>query len=70
MIKLLEIELVRRARTIARWRGTPIIMLAAEDCENEAWRAGVSEFLRKPQDIERVASTIRRLLADLKKNTN
>jgi CheY-like chemotaxis protein len=60
------LELVRRVRNMARWRGTPIIMLAAEDCENEAWRAGVSEFLRKPEDIERVASTIRRLLADLK----
>jgi CheY-like chemotaxis protein len=63
---LTGLELVRRARNIARWRGTPIIMLSAEDCENEAWRAGVSEFLRKPRDIERVASTIKRLLADLK----
>jgi hypothetical protein len=38
---------------MARWRVTPIIMLSAEDCENEAWTVGVSEFLRKPEDIER-----------------
>jgi len=63
------LELVRRVRNMARWRGTPIIMLSAEDCENEAWRAGVSEFLRKPEDLQRVASTIKRLLADLKEKT-
>jgi len=63
------LELVRRARNIARWRSTPIIMLSGDDCENEAWRAGISEFLRKPDHIERVASTIKRLLADLKEKT-
>jgi CheY-like chemotaxis protein len=58
------IELTRRARNMARWRGTPIIMFSAEDCEREAWRAGVSEFLRKPQDIGRITATIERFVAD------
>jgi DNA-binding NtrC family response regulator len=47
---------------MARWRATPIIMLSGDDCEKEAWRTGVDEFLRKPEDIERVSSTIERLL--------
>jgi CheY-like chemotaxis protein len=52
------LELVRRARNMARWRSTPIIMLSGDDCEKEAWRAGVDEFLRKPEGIERLPSTI------------
>jgi len=60
------LELVRRARSIARWRGTPIIMLSGDDCEKEAWRAGVGAFLRKPEAINQVASTITRLLEERK----
>jgi len=56
------LELVRRARNMARWRATPIIMLSGDDCEKEAWRTGVDEFLRKPEEIDRVSSTIDRLL--------
>lgn len=57
------LELVRRARKMARWRATPIVMLSGEDCENDAWRAGVDDFLRKPQDINQLAAKIERLLA-------
>jgi DNA-binding response OmpR family regulator len=60
------LELVRRARNMARWRATPIIMLSGEECENEAWRAGMSDFLRKPQDISQLTSRINRLLASAK----
>jgi CheY-like chemotaxis protein len=56
------LELVRRVRNMARWRATPIIMLSEDDCEKEAWRTGVDEFLRKPEDMDRVSSTIDRLL--------
>lgn len=56
------LELVRRARNMARWRATPIIMLSGGDCEKEAWRTGVDGFLRKPEDLDRVTSTIDRLL--------
>lgn len=61
------LELVRRARKMARWRGTPIIMLSGEDCEKEAWRAGVDEFLRKREGIDRLISTIERLRGERKK---
>lgn len=60
------LELVRRARKMARWRATPIVMLSGEDCENEAWRAGVDDFLRKPQDINQLTARIERLLASKK----
>jgi len=36
-------------------------MLSSDDIETDAWRAGVQAFLRKPQDIDRVASTVMRL---------
>jgi CheY-like chemotaxis protein len=57
------LELVRRARKITHRRKTPIIMLSGDDIETEAWRAGVKEFLRKPQDLERVAPTVQRLVS-------
>jgi CheY-like chemotaxis protein len=56
------LELTRRARSLANRRRTPIIMVSATDCETEAWRAGVDAFLRKPDDIDKVPSTIARLL--------
>jgi two-component system chemotaxis response regulator CheY len=59
------LELVRRARSMARWRGKPIIMLSGDDCEKEAWRARVSAFLRKPEDIDKVSSTVARLLEEV-----
>ena len=60
------LELVQRIREIAHRRELPIIMLSGVDCEKEAWRAGVKAFLRKPEDINKIASTINRLLADRK----
>ncbi|MDX6498097.1 MAG: hypothetical protein QOG23_1357 [Blastocatellia bacterium] len=60
------LELLRRARSMARWRGTPIIMLSGDDCEKEAWQARVSAFLRKPEDIGKVSATIARLLEEVR----
>lgn len=60
------LELIRRARGMGTRRRTPIIMLSGDDCETEAWRAGVGEFLRKPEDIEKVSLTISRLLEELR----
>jgi len=37
-------------------------MLAGEEYEAEAWRAGFDTFLRKPKDIDQVPATIARLL--------
>jgi CheY-like chemotaxis protein len=64
------LELVRRARKITHRRRTPIIMLSGDDIEKEAWRAGVDDFLRKPEAVGQVASTINRLLdeVELKKD--
>jgi len=56
------LELVSRVRSIPHHRRTPIIMLSGEECEVEAWRAGVDAFLRKPKDIDQVPATISRLL--------
>ncbi|MDX6269903.1 MAG: two-component system, OmpR family, response regulator [Acidobacteriota bacterium] len=61
------LELARRARALPHRRHTPIIMLSASDVERDALRAGVNAFLRKPQDIGRLAATVMRLLA---KNTS
>lgn len=57
------LELAQRARRLSHRRRTPIIMLSATDCEREAWRAGVSAFLRKPEDVLKITETIARLLA-------
>ena len=63
------LELVQRARKITHRRSTPIVMLSGSDCESEAWGAGVNAFLRKPEDIAQVSSTIKRLLEEGKKQT-
>ena len=57
------LELVERARNITRRRRTPIIMLSASDCEREAWRAGVNDFLKKPEQIDELPTRVARLLA-------
>ena len=56
------LELVLRVQTMAHRRNTPVIMLSGDDCEAEAWRAGVKAFLRKPKGIDELPSTIDRLL--------
>ena len=56
------LALARRARELPHRRRTPIIMLSASDVEQEAIRAGVNTFLRKPQDIRRLTTTVTRLL--------
>src|SRR5205809_1570672 len=62
--ELTGLELIRRARRITRRRRTPIIMLSASDCEREAWRAGVNAFLKKPEQIDELSTTVARLLRD------
>ena len=56
------LELVQRVRKISHHRRTPIIMLSASDCEREAWRAGVNDFLKKPEQIGELPATVNRLL--------
>ena len=56
------LDLVKRARKMTHRRRTPIVMLSGNDCETEAWRAGVDAFLKKPQQVKDLPSTISRLL--------
>jgi CheY-like chemotaxis protein len=58
------LELTRRARRLRHRLGTPVVMLSAGDLLVESRRAGVNEFLRKPEDIPRLADTVRRLLSE------
>ncbi len=55
------LELVLRVRSMPHRRNLPIIMLSADDCEKEAWRAGVDAFLRKTE-VDQLASTIARVI--------
>jgi two-component system chemotaxis response regulator CheY len=56
------LELTRYARNLPTYRGTPIIMVSASDCSAQARGAGVDLFLRKPDEIDRLVDTIKRLL--------
>lgn len=58
------LELILRVRSMPRRRNVAIVMLSGEDCEKEAWRAGVDAYLRKPEGIDQLARTIRRALED------
>ena|SRR5437868_910483 len=55
-------QLIRHARTLAHRQHTPIIVLSACECSNEARRVGADIFLQKPEGINRLVSTITRLL--------
>jgi two-component system, chemotaxis family, chemotaxis protein CheY len=56
------VELAKYARKLPRYRDTPIIMLSAESVRNEAKRAGVNLFLRKPEDMSLLVEAVRRLI--------
>jgi CheY-like chemotaxis protein/Flp pilus assembly protein TadD len=60
------LDLVRRIRNITHRRSTPIIMLSGDDIETQAWSAGVKAFLRKPEGIDELPSTVDRLLKQRK----
>jgi len=60
------VELVVRTKSMAHRRHTPVIMLTGDNCEKEAWRAGVDAFLHKPEALDEVSSTITRLLEEQK----
>jgi CheY-like chemotaxis protein/tetratricopeptide (TPR) repeat protein len=57
------VELTRHARTLPHRRRTPIIMFTASDIEQDAWRAGASAVLRKPQEMARLPEMVLRLLS-------
>jgi len=55
------LELVLRVRSMPHRRNLPIVMLTADECEREAWRAGVDAFLGKTE-VDQLASTIARVI--------
>ncbi len=56
------LELLRHARMLPHLQCTPVVIISATDCEREALRAGANAFLKKPDDINQLVSTIARLL--------
>ena len=60
------LELIVRVRTMDHRRNMKIIMLSDDQIEREAWRAGVHDFMKKPEDIQRLPSKIIRLRQDTK----
>src|SRR5262249_31356642 len=60
------LDLVLRIQRMTHRRNTKVIMLTEDDCGPEAWRAGVDEFLRKPEGVDRVSATIKKLLTQRK----
>lgn len=59
------VEFVRRVRALELYGQTPIIMLTASPVAAVAARAGVSAFLRKPDDISKLTAGARALLVEL-----
>jgi DNA-binding response OmpR family regulator len=55
-------QLIRYARTLAHRQQTPIILTSARDCTTVARSVGADAFLRKPEGINSLVSTITRLL--------
>ena len=64
------LELVSRMRSMPHRRNALIVMLAGDDCENAARKAGADVFLAKPGGIEKLSSTIMRLLEERKERGN
>ena len=58
------LELVLRVRSFPRRQNVPIVMLSGDDCEKEAWRAGVDAYLKKPEEVDRLPTTILRVLKE------
>lgn len=56
------LEIASRARSLPHRKLTPIIVISATNCQSAARKAGADVFLRKPQDILALVSTVARLL--------
>jgi CheY-like chemotaxis protein len=56
------LELLRRTRQMAHRRRTPVVLFASTNCEREAYLAGASAVLHKPDDIKLLTETVARCL--------
>lgn len=58
------ISLARQARELQHRRATPIIVFSSDDVAADAYRVGVSLFMKKPDDVVKLTANIKRLLSD------
>lgn len=56
------IRLVRHVRSLAHRKRTPVVVFSASECGREARGAGANEFLKKPEDMDVLVETVRRVL--------
>lgn len=56
------LELVRHARRLTHRRRTPIIMLSASNVAKAARQAGADAYLRKPNEVDAIIETVKRLI--------
>ena len=59
---LTGLELVARARALDHRRHTPVVMLSAAERRRAAHAVGVNIFLKKPEGVQSLVETIKRLL--------
>ena len=52
------IELLRRTRSLAHRRRTPVLIFASTDCKRQAKAAGADSVLQKPDDIRTLTDVI------------
>jgi CheY-like chemotaxis protein len=57
------LELAARARQLTHRRATPCLLISASDCAAEARRAGADEFLKKPDDVQRLVAVVASFVA-------
>lgn len=58
------LDLVRQLKTITHRRDTPVLMFTSTPCRDEAMLAGVDAFLLKPDDLNALIPTAKRLLTE------
>jgi tetratricopeptide (TPR) repeat protein len=58
------IRLVRRVRSLAHRRRTPVIMISNANVAGAAYREGVNLFIRKPEETLQLTAYIKRLLSN------
>lgn len=69
LVGMMGPELLCRIRRLEHQRRTAIIVFSASSHESEALDAGADAFLRKPEEISKLAPTVRRLIGSMKKES-
>ncbi len=56
------LEVIRSLRGLPEFAGLPILVASGMNVETEVLKAGANEFMVKPMDTNKLASTLRRLI--------